>query len=446
MKNSIITSKINGPDIFNLITGNNFTLTYQFSSTFTNESLLLNQLKYVWGYDNISQDSVKIQGQGLSLDVIIDKSKINNTFVLQKSFDIFVYYNNNLVATSNKIVFIKEFQIVPIIQNENNLNFFANNSIFIDASLSYDEMTSLTKMFNQIEDKLIFSWECPFPFNISSQCLGNTSTLSIPNSEYFYLINQQSLFKNQTFRFSLKLSKGDRKIVRIFNVSLLSLSTEIMMNNVVNIVQEGVPINGIITLLAMIQIPTFYEEVYFYWSVDNITNEKELYINGREQHIIKINTNYLSYGKNLIRLNIFKRNNKLDYTEFTYSYNRNIPPSNGTCVVSPKNGISLVTNFTFYALNWYTDLPPLMYNIIFQTTNNLTINLFNSSSFNNILTTNNLPSGKNFMLQVIDKSGNVITSPCEVDVIENKNISLVDITSSISDPVEKLKVNFYLSR
>jgi len=399
VKNSIIISKINGPDIFNLITGNNFTLTFQISTIFTNESLLFKKLKYVWGYDNISQDSVKILDKGLSLDVIIDKSKINNTFVLQKSFNIFVYYNDNLVATSNKIVFIKEFNLVPIIQNENNLNFYANNSIFIDASISFDEMTNFNIMFNQIEDKLVFSWECPFPFNISSQCQRNTSTLSIPNEEYFYLINQKSLFKNQTFRFSLKLNKDYREIIRIFNITLLSLSTEIMLNNIVNIVQEGVQINGIVSLLAMIQIPTLYEEVYFYWSVDNIINEKDLYINGREQHIIKINTNYLSYGKNLIRLKIYKRNNISDYAEFTYSFYKNIPPSNGTCVVSPKSGISLVTNFTFYALNWYTDFPPLMYNIIFQTTNNLTINLFNSSSF-----------------------------------------------SLVSDPVEKLKVNIYLSR
>src|SRR4051812_3206930 len=99
-------------------------------------------------------------------------------------------YNTNNVGSVSKQITIRSYNLIPSIENENNLVFVSNFSILIDASSSYDEMYS-NQNSKVVDTDLLFKWDCPPAFSKSIGCQSKNSKLQIQNTEYFSKLDPQ---------------------------------------------------------------------------------------------------------------------------------------------------------------------------------------------------------------------------------------------------------------
>ena len=174
----------------------------------------------------------------------------------------------------------------------------------------------------------------------------------------------------------------------------------------------------------------------YYWDIDNFF-EKETFLNGRNQNILQINTNLLKLQTYIIKCNVRKESNPPESVNITYNYTKPSIQREGRCTVDPLIGVFFFQNFTFQALDWESKVP-LIYNFLAENEKGLMIKLNNKEN-SQIFTSNMIPVGNNFKLEVTNSEGYIKIISCKVNVTESTNISFNDI-NEINNTNDKLIV------
>lgn len=204
VQNSSIQMMISGPEKLD-IRSTNFTVKLQLlnQTIMSNYSKLMALFDYEWTIDDLSKDYFILINQSSSLFVTLNQNKIIYQSSIEPVFTLNIKFNNQSISILKKYIKILLFNLIPYIQNEQNLIFFNNHMITIDASLSYDEMT-LSDNINIKYNQLNVKWECPEPFDRLDACKTKSSILAISNEEYSKILNPAKSNSNQSFIFNVK--------------------------------------------------------------------------------------------------------------------------------------------------------------------------------------------------------------------------------------------------
>jgi len=262
--------------------------------------------------------------------------------------------------------------LIPQIKNEFYLNFIYGFDIIIDASMSNDEKYLRLQYFNIPDPQLLFAWECPLIFEAICKKYNNFSLenkkLNFRFSDYQKFILPTQNGESLNFEFLLMLKKNDRNVSEIFSISIKNNFLPFINNNQENIknVTEGNIIDNIEEVIyieykfsgvqdIIFEIKSYAEtfdlsSISFFWSVPHFTNESQ-YLNGQKERLLRIKISDLLIGYNKITCKITKNFNKQSFQKI-YNYYISQYPYGGNCLVSPYNGISMYTNFTFYVQGW----------------------------------------------------------------------------------------------
>jgi len=333
--------------------------------------------------------------------------------------------------------------LIPEIKNEKDLIFIYGYDIILDASLSKDEKLMRAKQSYKLDLELLFAWECPLFFkNICirfSEFSNNNKKLTLRFSDYQALINTPTNQK-EDFEFILKLKKNNRFNSKSFIVSIQKPKAN-FNNNYENKINDTIsiqnPLSGNIEDLLFIdyrlsksediffELKSFddsinYSSISITWLVQHFSN-KDLYLNGQNENLLRIKIFDLLIGNNEIICeitNIFT--SQIFRKLLIYNVDRN--PYGGNCLVSPNLGISMSTNFTIIQEGWKGGAMPLLFKVKCRTNSNIFLDISNGGFFSQTFNLNKLPEGNNnIFLEVSDQQGRFVLFPCLVKVKHNDN-------------------------
>lgn len=322
---------------------------------------------------------------------------------------------------------------------------------------------------NKSDPELLFAWECPILFKDICQKFSEFSNkyqkMIILFSEYktiFDTLSKESL----NLKFSLKLKKNNRFNSKSFMLSIqrekentFDISQKLNNDNIKMQTNINENIEGLLYIdytlsknediffeLKSRDVLINYPSFSFIWTIKQFSNEN-LYLNGRNEKILRIKISDLLIGNNEIicQISVIKRNQTFKKI-YNYYIDRN--PHGGNCLVSPKIGISLITNFTIIQEGWKGGAMPLLFKIKYKTKKNILLDISNGGFFTEKYNINFLPEGNNnLFLEVSDNQGRINLSPCSVNVMPNKNQeSIENYLTNISDISQKmLMMDIYTS-
>ena len=134
---------------------------------------------------------------------------------------------------------------------------------------------------------------------------------------------------------------------------------------------------------------------------------------------IVINGGSLAAG-NMYRLALFITTNDGLWAMSAYDISTALPPTRGTCSITPSSGISLESHFNLSCINWTSDSNPLSYRFQYRLENGLYTVLYHG--VNNSIVTFGIPPGNNaenftmrFNVVVTDNFG-ISASPVNLTV------------------------------
>ena len=184
-------------------------------------------------------------------------------------------------------------------------------------------------------------------------------------------------------------------------------------------------------------------DIWYNWIINNNEDSsKKSNISPTNEPILRINTNFLTKDNNTISLEIKNQKNHSDTAKLIYYYMKPETPNSGNCIIDPKNGTSMTTNFTFNASNWNSRYNPLQYRFYLLTETNTEITL-NNISTSSVYISNKIPPGNRFFVEVIDSIGTILKESCMVNVIFSSFTLNSQLDENLS-PNEKLKIfNYY---
>jgi hypothetical protein len=275
---------------------------------------------------------------------------------------------------------------------------------------------------------LKYSWDCSEFLKID--CSSYTkNTLTIDYATYKDKINSPSSGK-----ISAKVSKDIRETQKLLNLTISSeLTTGEPAKTITINMMNSISSNNII-LISLINDNSSMANIQFLWTVNDSGNN-DLYINGRANQIVKINTDLLNIGNNTITLNVIDEKGKEYSAE--YIYNKDSGPIGGKCIALPNEGISLDNVVKFYIENWQTTNAPLSYELIAKSSNEDLYLI--DKTFNNIIITSKLPVDYKIYAKITDNKNQFVLDECPVLISINKNLTTVDeVLDKATSPDDKL--------
>lgn len=351
--------------------------------------------------------------------------------------------------------------------------------IKIDASLSFDEgLISGSISFNINDPLLQFKWQCSQ--NLQSICdLSENQNILVLNYKHYNEIlltsfkqnnnnnNSNTNSKSISENIVLVLNKDTRNATLLFNFTLNindynsdQSKTNIMISNYENMISivpnsRGMKNEDLILTIQFLNDNLNYSMFSYLWTLNNLQSQN-VYLNGRTQKSLRIKHDYLNVGVNNIKLQFTEINNNnnnnnnssvsgggsssYNYTK-NYVYIKNTSPYGGSCIVSPQIGYSLQTTFEFSCSGWISSNLPLTYNYYF-TVSNVNISLTNEDLLTGKLTTVLLPVTNKIYLDVMDSTGLITTTICNVNVLQiengNNTFNFNKLLSTINNNSQKL--------
>jgi len=307
-----------------------------------------------------------------------------------------------------------------------NLFFYYNLPINIDASLSYDESLIADSSMNN-DPLLKFKWICPD--KIQSICDGIADNVLKLEPQSFISLQESVLSNAQSslFTFGLILSKKSRMNSTNFSVTI---SKEIKNNSDLLIITPsslGLKNEDILFCSKFLDESINTKSFSYLWTVGEIDSTFNNYKNGRNQNCLLISPLNLNIGKNLITLQVITSTSVLTKT---YVFTRSQPPSGGSCSVTATNvGITLVTNYTFSSEKWETKNPPLLYKYLYYNNLNVSIDI-TSYTVSSIYNSVKISPGDKFYVSVMDQSGMFTNALCKYSQV---NQTVTTSNSSATD-------------
>ena len=95
----------------------------------------------------------------------------------------------------------------------------------------------------------------------------------------------------------------------------------------------------------------------------------------------------------MYRLALFITTNDGLWAMSAYDISTALPPTRGTCSITPSSGISLESYFTLSCVNWTSDSTPLSYRFQYRLKNGMYTVLYHG--VNNSIVTLGIPPGNN---------------------------------------------------
>lgn len=313
--------------------------------------------------------------------------------------------------------------------------------------MSNDEKHIRLQSFNIPDPKLLFAWECPLLFETICKKYNNFSTenkkLNLRFSDYQNVLLPTPNGLSQNFEFLFKLKKNNQNVSKLFSISIKNKILSLINNNPENMknVTEGNIIDNIEELIyidykfsgiqdIILEIKSYVQtfdltSISFLWSVPHFTYESQ-YINGQKERLLRIKISDLLIGDNKIICEITKNFNKQSFKK-NYNYNKSRYPYGGNCLVSPFDGFSMYTNFTFYIEGWKGSSLPLLFRIKLKTKSNILVDISDAGFFSQSISINNLPAGSNHIfLEVSDNQDRSVLFPCLVNIKPNNNLQPIN--------------------
>jgi hypothetical protein len=289
--------------------------------------------------------------------------------------------------------------------------------IVIDASLSYDEYA----VYNKIKDDkdLLFNWK------IEGDALkdNNLKSLHISYEQYIGITSSELYVE-------LNLSKPDgRSTSKTFNITIIDNDNANLTDLIsINLSEDNVE-SGYIVYSSYFIDSTMenIKSLLYQWTVnDKKANDNNIYLNGRNNKIVKIKSEILNLGNNDITLSL--NDNNTTYT-FNNIYKLSPPPYGGFCITDPKEGISLNTKIRFTNTNWHSDNLPISYR--YFTHQNSSLLYLSEPLFTTVFETALIPPSEKIYVRVADSKGISTISECELKIhsVDNYDINLFPLKS-----------------
>lgn len=310
------------------------------------------------------------------------------------------------------------------------------------------------------DQKLLFAWECPILFkNICNQFNEYSNKNKILYLKFidYQIAMQTPTNEIQTLQFLMKLKKNNRFTNKSFNITIKNSMSKIVNNsenlNINNENNQTILIQNLEELLYIDFKPSKNEDIFFelksldqsinFLSISMLWNvkhfyDKNLYLNGQMEKLLRIKYSDLLIGNNLIICEITNINSKQTFKKI-YNFNVDRNPYGGNCLVSPNSGISMFTNFTVIQEGWKGGAMPLLFKIKCKTNSNILLDLSDGGFFTQNYTLN-LPEGNNnIFLEVTDKQGRFALTPCYVNIKKNNNQqSIENFLTNVFDISQKM--------
>lgn len=154
----------------------------------------------------------------------------------------------------------------------------------------------------------------------------------------------------------------------------------------------------------------------FTWNIDYFTDKD--YINGKIDSILKTSSSSFKFGNTTISVSAINQDKKNLKAVYIFSNN---PPTKGGCIVSPDNGISLTTEFTFSVQKFDTISPPLKYRLLYLNMDNIKIDFSNGYFTDKTFTTSFVPISNSYYLEATDLNGLSTIVNCILKVTQSNN-------------------------
>lgn len=331
-----------------------------------------------------------------------------------------------------------------IIANEEHLVFVNGYDIVIDASLSFDNISAKKQLLKDQYKPLEFLWECNFADDI---CKTNKSKIfQLKYSDYKKFINDKIDNELEVYLTASILSKIEKKTLKIKVLKNSKESTLAQKINIENLFYLSINhLTGSFISYFLVKVHDENIELNdykFYWSVEHIGGEA-LYLNGRVEPSLKINTHDLLIGENKIIVRIEdKKTSNFFYKSIKYM--RPKAPYGGNCIASPNFGYSLETEINFDISGWKFDSSPLTYNLKYLDSDNILINLLAESSLADKFSLKFLPASHDFFIEISDGVGLLTLYKIDLNIKPCRDIKIVDGLLDQNILLQYMLINFSL--
>jgi len=358
--------------------------------------------------------------------------------------------------------------LIPVLKNDKDLNFIYGFDIILDASISKDEKNMRSKQSYMTDINLLFAWDCPLSFeNLCKQYsdFSNYNQIFILRPSDYQAIIPTPTSEVENFQLLLKLKKNNRFNKKSFIISIQKPKLNFINKNE-NITNDTmkIPYNfdhigdlfyidyrfskreDIFFELKSLENTINYSYISITWTVQHFSS-KDLYLNGRNEKLLRVKSSDLLIGNNEIICEITNVFTSQTFNKL-FHYNVDPNPFGGNCLVYPNQGIAMHTNFTIIQEDWKGGALPFLFKIKCKTISNIYVDISNGGFFSQSFNINKLPEGNNHIyLEVSDQQGRFVLFPCLVKVKNNDNqYSLENYLNKTKDIYQKMVLmDVYLS-